>query len=174
MDHFIDSMSNSPVTVLTRRLDVLAASALGRALFDVVSSSPTRRSAVSAPNMASFVFLDPTAADFYDAVATCAKILRGQASSTPHDKQLTQLVGELSARSEDHFRTRWAAHDVGVHRSSKKTLHHHEVGELVLGFEEFTLDSAPSTYVAKPGSPRYLLVALVHGRIRVAGPSGPA
>ncbi|WP_129660899.1 helix-turn-helix transcriptional regulator [Rothia uropygialis] len=156
----IDSMSSLPVIALSWRLDVLAANALGRALFDVVYSSPTRRSAVSAPNMAAFVFLDPAAADFYadldDAAATCVKILRAQAGATPHDKQLTQLVGELSTRSED-FRARWAAHDVGVHRAGRKTLHHHEVGELILGFEELTLDSSPSislsTYVAEPSSP---------------------
>lgn len=36
-------------------------------------------------------------------------------------------------------------------------LHHDEVGELILGFEELTLDSAPSitlsAYVAEPASP---------------------
>lgn len=46
---------------------------------------------------------------------------------------------------------------VGVHRAGKRTLHHHEVGELVLRFEKLTLDSAPSitlsTYIAEPGSP---------------------
>ncbi|MBM9465056.1 helix-turn-helix domain-containing protein [Aeromicrobium sp. YIM 150415] len=156
----IDSMSASPVIALSRRLDVLAANALGRALFDVVYSSPTRRSATSAPNLASFVFLDPAAARFYgdlDAAATtCVKMLRAHAGATPHDKQLTQLVGELSTRSND-FSARWAAHDVGVHRSGTKILHHHEVGELILGFEELTLDSAPSitlsTYIAEPNSP---------------------
>lgn len=117
------------------------------------------RSAAAAPNLASFVFLDPAAGEFYhdlhDAAATCVKILRAQAGATPHDKQLTQLVGELSTRSED-FSARWAAHDVGVHRSGTKILHHHQVGELTLGFEELTLDSAPSivlsTYIAEPAS----------------------
>jgi transcriptional regulator with XRE-family HTH domain len=156
----IDSMSALPVIALSRRLDILAANALGRALFDVVYDSPTRRSAASAPNLASFVFLDPAAGGFYadldEAAATCVKMLRAQAGATPHDKQLTQLVGELTTRSED-FSARWAAHDVGVHRSGTKTLHHSEVGELTLGFEELTLDSAPSvvlsTYIAEPASP---------------------
>lgn len=155
----MDSMSASPVIALSRTLDVMAANALGRALFDVVYRSPTRRSVASAPNMASFVFLDPAAADFYDdlddAAATCVKVLRAQAGANLHDKQLTQLVGELSTRSED-FRARWATHDVGTHRAGTKTLHHHQVGELVLGFEQLTLDSAPSialsTYVAEPAS----------------------
>ncbi len=156
----IDSMSASPVIALSRHLDIVAANALGRALFDVVYDSPTRSSAASLPNMAAFVFLDPAADGFYDdldeAAATCVRILRTQAGASPHDKQLIQLIGELSTRSTD-FSARWAAHDVGIHRSGTKTLHHHEVGDLVLGFEELTLDSAPtitlSTYVAEPASP---------------------
>ncbi|MET8941821.1 transcriptional regulator, partial [Streptomyces rubiginosohelvolus] len=119
-----------------------------------------RRSSASPPNLASVVFLDPAAARFYDdldnAAAACVRILRAQAGATPHDKQLIQLVGELSTRSTD-FRTRWAAHDVGVHRAGSKTLHHHQVGELILGFEELTLDSSPSitlsAYIAEPASP---------------------
>ena len=114
----------------------------------------------SAPNLASFVFLDPAAARFYDdldgAAATCVKILRAQAGATPHDKQLSQLVGELTTRSED-FSARWAAHDVGVHRAGTKILHHHEVGEPTLGFKELALDSAPSialsAYIAEPTAP---------------------
>ncbi|MEU2799525.1 helix-turn-helix transcriptional regulator [Streptomyces sp. NPDC006863] len=156
----IDAMSATPVIALSRRLDVLASNALGRALFDMAFTSPTRRSSASPPNLASVVFLDPAAARFYDdlddAAAACVRILRAQAGATPHDKQLIQLVGELSTRSTD-FRSRWAAHDVGVHRAGRKTLHHHEVGELVLGFEELTLDSSPSitlsAYIAEPASP---------------------
>ena len=156
----IDSMSATPVIAHTRRLDIVAANALGRALFDVVYESPTRRSSAAPPNLAAFVFLDPAADEFYadldDAAAVCVQILRIQAGATPHDKHLTGLIGELSTRSED-FRTRWAAHDVGGHRSGSKILRHRDVGELVLGFEELTIDSASSivlsTYVAEPVSP---------------------
>ncbi|MEC3891133.1 helix-turn-helix transcriptional regulator [Nocardiopsis sp. LDBS1602] len=156
----IDSMSASPVIALSGRLDILAANTLGRALFDVVYDSPTRRSMTSPPNLAAFVFLDPAAGEFYadldEAAATSVRMLRAQAGAMPHDQRLIQLIGELSTRSTD-FSARWAAHDVGLHRAGKKTLRHHEVGELVLGFEELTLDSNPSialsTYVAEPASP---------------------
>nr|WP_307802123.1 hypothetical protein [Actinomadura violacea] len=108
-------------------------------LFSVVYDSPARRSAAAPANLASFVFLDPAADEFYadpdDAAAVCVRILRAQAGATPHDRHLTRLIGELSTRSED-FRRRWAAHDVGVHRTGGKTLRHREVGELVLGFEQ--------------------------------------
>lgn len=156
----INSMSDTPVIVHDVRLDVLGANPLGRALFDLVYTSPTRRSATALPNLASFVFLDPAAAEFYaepdDAAAVCVRTLRAQAGATPHDRRLTGLIGELSTRSED-FRALWAAHDVGRHRMGTKVLHHREVGELVLGFEQIRLDSAPSitlsAYVAEPASP---------------------
>lgn len=156
----MDSMGATPVIALSPRLDLLAANALGQAVFDVVLASSTRRSEVSAPNLAAFVFLDPAAVELYDdldeAAATCVKMLRSHAGAAPHDRQLTQLIGELTTRSTD-FSTRWAAHDVGVHRSGSKTLHHHEVGELDLSVEELTVDSAPSislsAYIAEPSSP---------------------
>jgi hypothetical protein len=37
-------------------------------------------------------------------------MLRSEAGRNPHDKQLIELIGELSTRSET-FRTRWAAAD---------------------------------------------------------------
>ncbi|WP_025778271.1 helix-turn-helix transcriptional regulator [Brevibacterium sp. VCM10] len=156
----IDSMSESPVVALNQQLDIVAANTLGRALFDVVFASPTKRSDSAPPNMAAFVFLDPAADTFFgnidEAAGTCVRMLRAQAGKTPHNRQLTQLIGELSTRSTD-FSARWAAHDVGIHRTGAKTLHHHEVGELDLGFEELALASLPSialsTYVAEPDSP---------------------
>jgi transcriptional regulator with XRE-family HTH domain len=156
----MDSMSVAPVIARSKCLDVLAANLLGRALFDIVYASPTRHSAAVPPNLASFIFLDPAAAGFYadldDAAALCVRVLRAQAGATPHDQRLTQLIGELSTRSQD-FRALWAAHDVGVHRAGAKTLHHRHVGDLILTFEELTLDSAPtitlSTYLAEPASP---------------------
>ncbi|MGW4634663.1 helix-turn-helix domain-containing protein [Nocardia sp. NPDC004415] len=175
----IDAMSATPVIAHDARLDVLGANPLGRALFDLVYDSPTRRSAAAAPNLASFVFLDPAAAEFYadldDAAAVCVRVLRAQAGVAPHDKRLTELIGELSTRSED-FRARWAAHDVGRHRMGTKFLQHREVGELVLGFEQLTLDSAPSitlsAYVAEPASPTAeRLQLLAAWRATIASPA---
>src|SRR5438067_1384975 len=55
----------------------------------------------------------------------------------PYDKALTDLVGELSTRS-DAFRVRWAAHDVRLHRTGQK--HRHPVvGELHLSYEVMDL-----------------------------------
>jgi transcriptional regulator with XRE-family HTH domain len=155
----LDSMAGVPVLAHNGALDVLASNSLGRALFDIVYSSPTRATASTHPNLAAFVFLDPAAREFYtdfeDAAMMCVRTLRSQAGATPHDSRVIGLVGELSTRSDD-FSIRWASHDVGSHRTGTKKLHHRDVGELSLGFEQITLTSAPSitlsTYIAEPGS----------------------
>ncbi len=60
------------------------------------------------------------------------------ATSDPYDKRLTDLIGELSTRSEE-FRVRWAAHDVKFHRTGTKRLHHPLVGDLELAYEALDL-----------------------------------
>ena len=69
-------------------------------------------------------------------------MLRSEAGRNPHDKQLIELIGELSTRSED-FRTRWAAHDVRFHRTGHKRLHHPVVGILDLDFEAMEFPAHP-------------------------------
>jgi hypothetical protein len=92
------------------RGDYLAANALGRALY-----APLFDSREQPPNGARFTFLDPAAQEFFvdweksatDLVAS----LRHQAGRNRYDRALSDLVGELSTRSEP-FRKWWAAHNV--------------------------------------------------------------
>jgi len=49
-------------------------------------------------------------------------ILRAEAGRNPYDRTLSDLIGELSTRSET-FRTRWADHNVRFHRTGTKQLH---------------------------------------------------
>ena len=65
---------------------------------------------------------------------SCVAILRTEAGRDPHDKDLHDLVGELSTRSDD-FRTRWGAHDVRPHGTGTKRFHHPVVGDLTLAYE---------------------------------------
>jgi hypothetical protein len=51
-----------------------------------------------------------------------------------YDRELTDLVGELSTRSEE-FRRHWAKHDVRFHISGVKRYHHAQVGDLQLNYE---------------------------------------
>lgn len=125
-----------PAYLRNGRFDILAANDLGRALYSPLYEHSEQ------PNSARFVFLDPAAPDFFvdhtkikaDAVA----FLRAEAGRDPFGKELQDLVGELSTRSED-FRRLWAAHDVRYHRTGTKNLHHPLVGDLTLDFEAFEL-----------------------------------
>ena len=82
--------------------------------------------------------------------------MRAEAGRDPYDRGLSDLIGELSTRS-DEFRVRWAAHNVRVHATGVKLIHHPVVGDLELAFESFPLAADPTqcllTYTAEPGSP---------------------
>jgi MmyB-like transcription regulator ligand binding domain len=81
--------------------------------------------------------------------------LRAEAGRNPHDKSLTDLVGELATRS-DEFRTRWARHNVKHHRTATKRLRNSLVGDLELTGEAMELAGdglVIITYTAEPDSP---------------------
>ncbi|SFO16960.1 Helix-turn-helix domain-containing protein [Geodermatophilus obscurus] len=145
----------APAVVATDHGDLLAANALGRALYAPVFDSRERPA-----SFARFTFLDPAAADFYpdwpQLASELVAVLRSQAGKNPYDRALQDLIGELSTRSAE-FRTRWAAHDVRFHRTGRKRLHHPLVGDLDLSYETLTLDAdhglAMSLYTAEAASP---------------------
>jgi len=153
----LDAMTGAPAWVRNGRADVLAANTLGRALY-----APVFDSAAGPPNTARFAFLDPRGPDFYRDWATTADdmvaILRAEAGRHPCDRGLTDLVGELSTRSEE-FRNRWAAHNVRFHRTGFKRLHHPVVGDLDLTYEAMELAGDPGqtllVYTAEPASPTH-------------------
>jgi len=134
--------------------DYVAANALGRALY-----APLFESREQPANSARFTFLDPAATDFYpdwDRVASdLVAHLRSEAGQNAYDRALTDLVGELSTRSEE-FRKRWAAHNVRFHRTGTKRIHHPIVGEMELSYETMELPADPGlaigVYTAEPGS----------------------
>jgi transcriptional regulator with XRE-family HTH domain len=154
VQRILDAMTGAPALVRNGRLDYLAANRLGRALYSEVFDSPA-----GPPNSARFLFLDPRAVDFYGDWERTANdlvaILRTEAGRNPYDRGLTDLVGELSTRSEA-FRTRWAAHNVRLHRTGAKRLHHPVVGDLDLTYETMELPADPGltihVYSAEPDS----------------------
>ena len=108
--------------------------------------TPHRRRPGSPANHARFTFLDDRARDFWidweRAADDAVSQLRTEAGRDPYDRALTDLVGELSTRSPP-FRTRWAAHDVRLHRTGRKHVRHPVVGELHLDFEVLELPADP-------------------------------
>ena len=161
----LDSMARTPALVLNGRLDLLAANDLGRALYAPVLAGPA---GTDPPNNAEFVFLDPAAAGFFRAwdrtAADTVALLRAEAGRDPYDRELSELVGRLSTRSAE-FRRRWAAHDVRLHSSGVKLLHHPVVGDLDLPYESLPLPADPGqslvVYTAEPGSPTDDALALL-------------
>ncbi|MCQ6270133.1 helix-turn-helix transcriptional regulator [Pseudarthrobacter sp. R1] len=150
----LDAMSTVPVFVQNGRLDAVAANRLGRALFSEMfedSRQPV--------NAARFVFLDASAQTFYRDWESTARqvvaLLRVEAGRSPYDRQLSDLVGELSTRS-DLFPKLWGAHDVREHRTGIKSVHHPIVGDLDLHYLGLDLASDHSlqmlVFSAEPGS----------------------
>jgi hypothetical protein len=91
-------------------------------------------------------------------------LLRTEAGRDPFNRELTDLVGELATRSEE-FRTRWAAHNVRLHRTGTKRFHHPVVGGVELAFDALELPGEPgltlTAYTAEPGSPTEDALALL-------------
>jgi transcriptional regulator with XRE-family HTH domain len=143
--------------------DYVAANTLGRALY-----APLFESREQPANSARFTFLDPAAMEFYpdwDRLASdLVAHLRSEAGQNAYDPALTQLVGELSTRSEE-FRTRWAAHNVRFHRTGSKRIRHPIVGEMELSYEVMELPADPGltlgVYTAEPGSRSAQALALL-------------
>src|SRR3954452_3266473 len=150
----IDAMTGAAAFVLNGRLDILAANQLGRALFSELYVNPGRP--VSTPR---FVFLDARAREFYAdwdrAAGETVAVLHAEAARDPDDRDLSDLVGELSTKS-DEFRTLWAAHNVRLHNTGVKHLHHPVVGDLSLNYNGLELAADPGltiyVYMAEPGS----------------------
>jgi transcriptional regulator with XRE-family HTH domain len=155
LQRILDAITDAPADVRNARRDLLASNRLGRALYSEVFDDPVRPA-----NIARFTFLNPRARTFFpeweksanDLVAN----LRTEAGRNPYDRELSDLVGELSTRS-DEFASRWAAHNVRQHNTGIKRLHHRIAGDLELFYEVLELPGDPglslAIYTAEPGSP---------------------
>ena len=148
----LDSL-DMPATIANARGDYLAANALGHAVF-----APLFESSEQPPNAARFMFLDPAARTFWSDWERSARdlvgTLRAAAGANPDDPSLTDLIGELSTRSQA-FATMWAAHNVRYHQTGVKRMCHPVVGELELTYEmvTFAADELPmAIFSAEPGS----------------------
>ena len=153
VQRILDAMTQAPAFVRNGRLDILAANQLGYALYSTYLT-PGRPA-----NTARFLFLDPRSERFYDdwdhVANEVVAILRSEAGRDPYDRDLTNLIGELSTQSET-FRTKWAAHNVRFHDTGSKRLHHPIVGELELTYEAMELSADTGltmfAYTAEPGT----------------------
>ncbi|MFI5890192.1 helix-turn-helix transcriptional regulator [Actinoplanes sp. NPDC051513] len=154
VQRLLDAMTDAPAYVWNGRLDVLAANALGRALF-----LPLFPPGGEPVNQARSLFLDETSQGFFpdwellahDAVA----VLRAEAGRDPHEPRLADLVRELTTESTI-FREMWAEYDLRRRRSGVKRFHHPVVGSVTVTFESMALVAEPDLRItaglAEPGS----------------------
>jgi len=151
----LDAVTAGPAFVRNGRMDLLAVNALARAFYRDVYDMPGQP-----PNLARFTFLDERGRDFHADWDTAAdvvvSILRTEAGRDPHNKELHDLVGELSTRSQE-FRRRWSSHNVRHHGAGFKTFRHPVVGEMTIAYEGLEMAAEPgltlTIYSAEPGSP---------------------
>ncbi len=156
IQHVLDCLTGAAAFVHNARLDNLAANQLGYALYCDMFSRGTGSGPV---NSARYVFLDPSARDFYldwqRAASDVVAVLRSAAGRDPYDRDLSDLVGELSTQSTE-FGTLWAAHNVRFHDTGVKDLHHPVVGDITLTYNRTELAADPgqmlTIWTAEPGS----------------------
>jgi transcriptional regulator with XRE-family HTH domain len=141
LQRFLDAITGAPAWIANQRSDIVATNTLGRALLAPMLDDP-----MLGHNMARFIFLSPTSRAFFpdweqgadNAVAS----MRSTAGRNPHDKDLTDLIGELVTRS-DAFRVRWSAHNVRFHNNGTKRIRHPEAGDLEFIYEGTDLPDHP-------------------------------
>ncbi|MGW1530522.1 helix-turn-helix domain-containing protein [Streptomyces sp. NPDC002159] len=146
----IDGWTGNPAWVQNTFFDILATNALAVAL------SPNY--AVGS-NLLWAAFLDPSEReqrrDWEKMTREGVAALRALAGPNVENPRLTQLVGELSVRS-DRFRELWARHEVTHHKGHVSRLRHPQVGDLELRSHKLAIgDSDGLTLVVlhpEPGS----------------------
>lgn len=150
----LNAIEDAPAWVRNARYDVRATNRLAHALLVQLFADP-----MTPANLARFTLLDPAAKTFWrewDATASdTVAYLRAEAARNPHDRGLSDLIGELATRGQE-FRQLWARHDVRFHRTGHKSIHHPIVGDLDLAFEAMEFPSDPglvlTVYTAEPAS----------------------
>jgi transcriptional regulator with XRE-family HTH domain len=146
----LERWEDQPAVVLGRFRDVLATTALA----PLVNPGFTL-----GRNLLRDTFLDPAARDVYldwdEIAAGAVAAVRASTGADPDDPRLTELVGELSVKSE-RFRRLWARHDVHVRDAGVKRYRTPLVGEITLAYEAFAVVGSPGqtlyVFSAEPGS----------------------
>ncbi len=169
----IEAMPDVPAVVLGRRSEVLAWNELGHLLLagHLDFDSPGRPA--DRPNLTRMLFLDSHTRELYarwdEEAARAVASLRLVAGRFREDRELAELIGELSVKS-DEFARLWSRHPVQNCVSGLKHLHHPEVGDLDLEFLALQLpdDSGHRlmTYTAVAETPSATALRLLGVRVQ--------
>ncbi|MFF3750193.1 helix-turn-helix transcriptional regulator [Streptomyces sp. NPDC002018] len=151
----LQTLDHVPAFILGRRTDVLASNHLARAVLTDFDALPVPRR-----NLARYYLLDPEARERtgeWDRIAAeTVAVLRLEAGRYPQDRQLADLVGELTLRSPE-FTTWWNDHRVLRRTHGAKHYRHPLVGDLHFSYESLQPpgdgDQTLCVYNPEPGSP---------------------
>ncbi|MCG5213293.1 helix-turn-helix transcriptional regulator [Streptosporangium sp. KLBMP 9127] len=170
----MEGWTTNPAYVENKFTDVLAANALATAV------SPNYSAGV---NLLRAVLLDDSERellrDWEELAEALIASLRANIGPDVDDPRLTELVGELSVRSE-HFRRLWGRHDVRPKRPRVNRLRHPKVGDLELHASKLAIVGTDGlilkVFQAEPGSRSAELLAIL-GSLTATGegrnPTGP-
>ena len=150
----LDTLSHVPAFIVGRRTDVLAANRLARAVLTDFDALPANRR-----NLARYYLLDPqareTVGDWERIAAETVAMLRLEAGRYPKDRQLADLVGELTLLSPE-FSGWWNDHRVLRRTHGAKHYVHPVVGEMHFSYESFQVpgdtDQTLCVYNVEPES----------------------
>ncbi|WP_020573457.1 helix-turn-helix transcriptional regulator [Actinopolymorpha alba] len=157
VQYLLDALGDVPAFALNKRLDIVAANLVGRALY-----APMYDDTRDPVNAAWFHFRNEAAAralwvDWSSVADNIAAILRTELGVQPHDHDLADLIEDLL--DNDEFATRWASQNVHRHSSGIKPVDHPVVGRMDLPYESLCLAADPDlsilVYNPEPGSPAY-------------------
>jgi transcriptional regulator with XRE-family HTH domain len=154
----LERLPQAAACVLSATYEVIAWNDLAAALMEDFSAIPRRDR-----NFVRRVFLGPYddgrrlygVSDADEFAAAAARHLRTVAARYPDDPEVTALVAELLAGSEQ-FRELWASHDVRDEPRLCKTFDHPLVGPVTVNCDVLDItdrDQRVVIYTATPGSP---------------------
>lgn len=173
---FLEAITGSPAWICDRRMTIIAANPLARALY-----APIIDGLRFGSNTARFIFFASDAEVFFPEWERIADemvgVLHLQAEQHPYDRELTDLIGELVTGSED-FSARWASPSPCMPGIGIKRIHHPLVGDLELHHESLELPMEPDrflyAYTAEPGTPTAERLQLLGNLAADAGPEPDA
>ncbi|MFI6349975.1 helix-turn-helix transcriptional regulator [Streptomyces sp. NPDC050560] len=153
----LERLPQAAATVMSATLEVIAWNDLAAALMEDFSAVPRRDR-----NLMRRVFLGTEGqgpwlygvSDMRSFACHAARRLRATAARYPGDPEVTALVAELLAGSED-FAGLWASHDVASQPALRKTFRHPVVGPVTLNCDVLDIsdrDQSLVIYTATPGS----------------------
>ncbi|WP_370961554.1 helix-turn-helix transcriptional regulator [Amycolatopsis sp. cg9] len=157
LQRLLDDLAHTPAFVIGPRTEIVAWNAMGAALITDFGKIPEKqryyiRLLITDPAMRELY------ADWEGVTRLAIAQMRMHNANNPGDRQLAELVGELSVR-EEQFGRWWAAHDVATRDTGSKHLRHAVVGDLHLDWNAVTwaadTDLQIIVWTAEAGTPSH-------------------